>query len=51
MYADDTTLYCNTNEADEQEINSELEIICEWLSANKLSLHVKETKCIIFHSA
>ena len=31
MYANDT-LYCNTNEADEQDINSELKIICEWLS-------------------
>ena len=50
MYADDTTLYCNNNEADVQEINSELKIICEWLSADNLSLSVKKTKFIIFHS-
>ena len=52
MYADDTTLICdiNGNPADEHLLNMELCKITDWLSANKLSLNVNKTKCIIFHS-
>ena len=48
MYAYDTTLYCNnTNEND---LNSELHKISEWLASNKLSLNAERTKFMFFHS-
>ena len=50
MYADDTTLYCNITEVDELTINNELQKITDWLSSNKLSLNIKKTKCMVFHS-
>ena len=52
MYADDTTLFCdiNGNSADEHLLNVELCKITGWPSANKLSLNVNKTKCMIFHS-
>ena len=52
MYADDTTLFCdiNGNPADEHLLNMDLCKITDWLSANKLSLKVNKTKCMIFHS-
>ena len=49
MYADDTTLYCNLSDTSEVLINSEINRICEWLSANKLSLNTKKTKFMVFH--
>ena len=51
MYADDTTLYCNLNNANSDIIlNNELCIISDWLSSNKLSLNVKKTKYMVFHT-
>ena len=52
MYADDNTLFCdiNGNPADEHVLNTELCKITHWLFANKLSLNVNKTKCMIFHS-
>ena len=51
MYADDTTLYCNINEATtEFVINTEPEKICGWLASNKLSLNAKKTKFMVFHT-
>ena len=51
MYADDTTLYCNINNANSDIIlNNELCKISNWLSSNKLSLNVKKTKYMVFHS-
>ena len=52
MYADDTTLYCNMcHTLNEEIINNELHKITNWLSANKLSLNVKKTKFMVFHTA
>ena len=52
MYADDTTLYCNLNETlSDVVINNELNKISEWLSSNKLSLNIKKTKYMVFHTA
>ena len=52
MYADDTTIYFNLQDFDrynlEQDTN-ELENITLWLKRNKLSLHVQNTKLMIFH--
>ena len=51
MYADDTTLYCNlSNNTNENDLNSELHKISEWLASNKLSLNVQKTKFMVFHS-
>ena len=51
MYADDTTLYCNINNANSDIIlNTELCKISDWLSSNKLSLNVKKTKYMVFHT-
>ena len=59
LYADDTTLLnslCvfNTNNTDNYRntsdvINLELNKVYSWLSANKLSLNISETKFMIFH--
>ena len=51
MYADDTTLYCNLNGVNsEVTINNELSKISEWPSSNKLSLNIKKTKFMVFHT-
>ena len=51
MYANDTTLYCNINNANSDIIlNNELCKISDWLSLNKLSLNVKKTKYMVFHT-
>ena len=50
MYADDTTLYCNlSNNTNENDRNSELYKISEWLTSNKLSLNAQKIKFIVFH--
>ena len=52
MYSDDTTLFrdINGNPAEEHVLNTESCKITHWLSANKLSLNVNTTKCMVFHS-
>ena len=51
MYADDTTLFCNiNNDTNDNEINHQLNIISEWLLSNKLSLNIKKTKYMVFHT-
>ena len=52
MYADDTTLYCNINETTTGgTINTEFSHVNVWLKANKLSLNVAKTKCMVFHTS
>ena len=55
LYADDTSLSStlktfsnNTPEETSLTINRELNLIHEWLSANKLSLNIKKTKYMVF---
>ena len=51
MYADDTTLFCNiNNDINDNKINSQLNTISEWLLSNKLSLNIKKTKYMVFHT-
>ena len=54
LYADDTTLYnplSNLHHRDVSlHINQELNHVYEWLCINKLSLNIKKTKHIMFHS-
>jgi len=56
MYADDTSLQStlntfnsNVNADINSKINLELNKISEWLKANKLSLNVSKSKCMVFH--
>lgn len=56
IYADDTTLHCNldgtfgkaSDELISQRINAELEVVNDWMRANKLSLNSLKTKFMIF---
>ena len=56
MYADDTTLYSNIEsprqnnaiKLAEKKINNELAKANEWLKINKLSLHLKKSKYMVF---
>ena len=51
MYADDTTLFCNfDNTQNEFTINNELDNVYRWLCSNKLSLNVSKTKYMCFHT-
>ena len=53
MYADDTTIYFNSDDFPlvnrEIEINCELEKVNTWLKLNKLAINVDKTKCMFFH--
>ena len=52
MYAKDTTLFCNiNNDINDNEINRQLNTISEWLLSNKLSLNIKKTKYMEFHTS
>ena len=52
MYADDTTIYFNLEDFDQNhmqtEINSELNKVNLWLKLNKLSLNTNKTKLMVF---
>ena len=56
MYSDDTTIYSNIDSSNpnimlrlpETKINAELAKIEEWLKINKLSLHFKKSKYVVF---
>ena len=48
---DDTTLYYKlSNNTNENDHNSELHKISEWLASNTLSLNAQKTKFMFFHS-
>ena len=51
LFADDTNwLYTDKNlRSLETTMNLELSRVCEWLTANKLSLNIKKTNFVIFH--
>ena len=52
LFADDTTVYYSadpTDERTEEILNTELEKVSCWLSANKLSLNVKKSNFLHFH--
>ena len=53
MYADDTRVIMNGNDLKSliQSVNSELCLLNTWLKANKLSLNVNKTYCLVFHRA
>ena len=49
-FADDTTLYTSGKSLKliEFELNNDLEIISDWFKANKLTLNISKTVCMIF---
>ena len=55
MYADDTTIYFNLKDLNqenlEKEVNNELSRVSEWMTLNKLSLNASKTKSMTFHRA
>ena len=53
MFADDTNLFFseNCNERVFQGANVELKSVDNWLTANKLSLNINKTNCIVFRVA
>ena len=52
LFADDTNIFysCNNLENFNSILNTELEIVSQWLIANKLSINLKKTKYVIFRS-
>ena len=51
LFADDTSiLYSHKNIRLEQIVNSELQNVCHWLEANKLTLNIQKSNFVIFHT-
>ena len=50
QFADDTTLYASSKSLRliECEINHDLEVVSDWFRANKLTLNVAKTVCMVF---
>ena len=46
LYADDTCLVCQHEDVNEieKQLNKEFEIICDWLTDNKLSIYFGDDK-------
>ena len=51
LFADDTNLLFAEKSLKSLEtvVNKELECVCDWLLANKLTLNIKKSKFVIFH--
>ena len=51
MFADDTNFFYSHENINGlfNTVNSELEKICQWFKANKLSINIKKTKFTLFH--
>ena len=52
LFADDTNAFCSHKSLTElkQIVNTELVLLAEWFKTNRLSLNVKKTSYITFHS-
>ncbi len=48
LFADDTTLFASSNQPEElyHKINNNLDCLCDWFKANKLSLNIAKTNYI-----
>jgi len=53
LFADDTTIFANDTNLDHlyQKVNHDLEILCDWFKANKLSLNIAKTNYMLFTSS
>ena len=51
LYADDTSILLSGSDLQKRvrEMNTELELISEWLKANKLTLNIVKTYYMVFH--
>ena len=52
MYADDTVVYVSDQNLSSinSKLTSDLALLSQWLCANHLTLNVKKTECMYFHS-
>ena len=50
LFADDTTIYKTGKQVNNiyKDTNKELQILADWFHANKLSLNISKTKCMLF---
>ena len=50
LFADDTTIYKTGKQVNNiyEDMNKELQILADWFRANKLSLNISKTKCMLF---
>ena len=53
LFADDTTLYASSNQLDGLNpiFNNDLDCLCDWLKANKLSLNIAKTNYMFSYMA
>ena len=53
LFADDTSVFLEGTEYSKliKTLNSELENVTKWLNANRLTVNMKKTHCMIFHRA
>jgi hypothetical protein len=53
LFADDTTIFASDTNLNNlyQKVNHDLEILCDWFKANKLSLNVAKTNYMLFPSS
>ena len=51
LYADDTSILLSGSDLQKlvREMNTELELISEWLKASKLTLNIDKTYFMVFH--
>ena len=50
LFADDTTIYFTHNKMNflEWTVNEDLKLVADWFRANKLTLNIKKTVCMLF---
>ena len=50
LFADDTTIYKSGKQVNNiyEDMNKEVQILANWFRANKLSLNISKTKCMLF---
>ena len=52
LFADDTNIFLEVNDINEVivKMNAELIKVMDWINANKLSLNIEKTNCMVFHT-
>ena len=53
MFADDTSIFLQSKDISKlfEKGNKELNLVDQWLIANKLSINTSKTKCVLFKTA
>ena len=50
LFADDTSILYRNSTSLEAEVNTELIKLCDWLTANKLTLNIRKSNYVLFPS-